>query len=125
MTTFRTLCFARESTTSFKITACVEGFMLMVMFRSSCPVFTPYGMAGRTMTFAPDSTARRADSDATYSDSKTSEQKGRWRLCGSVGPQGSTATSYFAGRIAFRVADEKPGGKKAIRASCRWRENKN
>src|SRR3990172_4922301 len=124
MTTFRTLCFARESTTSFKITACVEGFMLMVMFRSSCPVFTPKGMAGSTMTLAPASAARRADSEATYSDSIISVPKGRWKLCGSVAPQGSIATSYLTSWTAFHGADAKSWGKEDMDASCRWRENK-
>jgi len=92
-TSFFTPCGAMLLATSPSTSACVLGFMFTQYATSSWPVFTPNGMAGSTSTRAPASHARRADSFATASDSNTSVAYGKCRLCASVAPHGSTATS--------------------------------
>src|SRR5512143_2251125 len=85
--------------------------MLRHSLMSSCVVFTPNGTVGSTATRAPCDHARSAARAATWSHWIVSVAYGRWKLCASVAPQGSTAMSYGVASTVFQVVSARMYGR--------------
>ena len=102
-TSARTPCGSRLFTTSRNSASCVLGIMLMVKRRSSCVVFTPNGTAGNAATRTPCAAHAAATRAATSRPMMVSVPYGKCVLCGSVAPNGSSATGHSPSRMAGHV----------------------